>query len=233
MTAVSGRRQRRRRCASHAAVVSALALAVVAILTGSWRSRSLGFVGQAPTPRAASRAIALRAEKTVVKGKKKQKLSLKEALQRQKEKMKEQDEKKQDAKLAPEETFYEGPPSSTELFFPFLSCFLVIGIIPFIAAVNRQFRVKYKVTDRRVSVTSGWDGKDVTEFSYQEIFQMNYGLRYLGYCADMRIDLRDGAKVELFGFGNFYDNYEYIYQRLDKDSRKRSDIPPGRDQAKA
>jgi len=158
--------------------------------------------------------------------KKKQKLSLSEALQRQKDKKMEQDEKKEDAKLAPEETYWEGPPSSTEIIAPFLGCFLVLGIIPFISAANRQFRVKYKITDRRVSVTGGWDGKDVTEFSYQEIYEMKYGLRFLGYCADMRINLRDGAKVELFGLLNFEENYEYIYNRCDKDTRRRSDLPP-------
>lgn len=158
--------------------------------------------------------------------KKKQKLSLGEALKRQKEKRKEQDEKKEDAKLAPEQTYWEGPPSSTELIAPFLGCFLVLGIIPFISAANRQFRVKYTITDRRVSVQGGWDGKDITEFSYQEIYEMKYGLRFLGYCADMRINLRDGAKVELFGLLNFEDNYEYIYNRCDKAARRRSDLPP-------
>jgi len=158
--------------------------------------------------------------------KKKQKLSLSEALERQKAKKAEQDDKKEDAKLAPEQLFWEGPPSSTELFVPFLGCFLVLGIIPFITATNRQFRVNYKITDRRVSVSGGWDGKDVTEFSYQEIYEMKYGVRWLGYCADMRIDLRDGAKVEVFGLLNFEDNYEYIYSRCDKDARRRSDLPP-------
>ncbi|CAE7212579.1 unnamed protein product [Symbiodinium sp. CCMP2592] len=102
------------------------------------------------------------------------------------------------------------------MFAPFLSCFVVIGIIPFIAAVNRQFRVKYKVTNKRVSVTGGLDGKDITEFSYQEIYEMKYGLRFLGYCADVRINLRDGAKVELFGLLNFEEmreNYNYMLSK--------------------
>eukprot|EP00933_Yihiella_yeosuensis_P065852 TRINITY_DN69858_c0_g1_i1.p1 TRINITY_DN69858_c0_g1~~TRINITY_DN69858_c0_g1_i1.p1 ORF type:complete len:259 (-),score=46.77 TRINITY_DN69858_c0_g1_i1:73-777(-) len=162
------------------------------------------------------------------KKKEKQRLSLAEALDREKEaRMKAgKVDKREEAKLLKEETFWEGPPSSTEMFAPFLSCFLVIGIIPMISAINRQFRVKYKITSKRVSVTGGWDGTDVTEFSYQEIYEMKYGLRFLGYCGDIRINLRDGAKVEVFGLLNFEDNYNYILSRVDKDARRRSDLPP-------
>ncbi|CAK8990101.1 unnamed protein product [Durusdinium trenchii] len=110
--------------------------------------------------------------------------------------------------------------------FVILPMMLLPRIIPFIAAVNRQFRVKYKITNKRVSVTGGFDGKDITEFSYQEIYEMKYGQRWFGYCADMRINLRDGAKVELFGLLNFEENYNFMLSKCDKDARKRSDPPP-------
>mmetsp|Transcript_92331 Transcript_92331/g.245318 ORF Transcript_92331/g.245318 Transcript_92331/m.245318 type:complete len:216 (-) Transcript_92331:64-711(-) len=200
-------------------VLLTLLAALLAVLHASG---ALSFVGGLSRPRP-SPSTALNAAK---KPKRKQKLSLAEALDREKERKLEQDGKKDEAKLAPERTFWEGPPSSTEVLFPFLSCFLVLGIIPFIAAVNRQFRVKYKITDRRVSVSTGWDGKDVTEFSYQEIYEMKYGLRFNGYCGDMRINLRDGAKIELFGLLNFDDNYQFIYERAETDARRRSDLPP-------
>jgi hypothetical protein len=158
--------------------------------------------------------------------KKKMKLSLSEAMDRQAENAVEQGTRKEASKLSPERTFWEGPPSSTELFAPFLGCFLVLGVIPFIASANRQFKVKYKITDRRVSVAGGLDGTDVTEFSYQEIYEMKYGMRFFGYCADMRINLRDGAKVELFGLLNFYDNYKFMLSRCDKDCIRRSDPTP-------
>ena len=181
------------------------------------------FVGwQAPSR---SCNTAMEAEKAKKK-KTKQKMSLADALDRQKKEAEMDKSKKEEAKLEAEETFWEGPPSSTEMFAPFLSCFVVIGIIPFIAAVNRQFRVKYKITNQRVSVTGGLDGKDITEFSYQEIYEMKYGMRFFGYCADMRINLRDGAKVELFGLLNFEENYNFMLSKCDKDCRKRSDPPP-------
>ncbi|CAK0846322.1 unnamed protein product [Prorocentrum cordatum] len=211
------------------AVLAPAAVLAAALGLLAWLPGRLGFVGAtAPAlqpPRAGGAATALHAAKAAPP--KKTRLSLAEAIERQKENQAAKGDKKDDAKLSKEKTFWEGPPSSTEVFAPLLSCLVVIGIVPFIASVNRQFRVKYKITDRRVSVSGGWDGKDVTEFSYQEIYEMKYGMRWLGYCADMRINLRDGAKVELFGLLNFYQNYEYIYNRIDKEARKRSDKPPG------
>eukprot|EP00931_Biecheleriopsis_adriatica_P019646 TRINITY_DN1333_c0_g2_i1.p1 TRINITY_DN1333_c0_g2~~TRINITY_DN1333_c0_g2_i1.p1 ORF type:complete len:242 (+),score=51.17 TRINITY_DN1333_c0_g2_i1:45-728(+) len=214
-----------RRCKALPAKLVVLA-ALLALVSCQARSSSWGFVAGHGAPSRTSDALtALRAEKKKKK-KTKQKMSLAEALDRQKKEMAETKDKKEEAKLEAEEIFWEGPPSSTEMLAPFLSCLVVIGIIPFLASVNRQFRVKYKVTNKRISVSGGWDGKDVTEFSYQEIYEMKYGLRWFGYCADMRINLRDGAKVELFGFLNFEENYNYILSRIEKDARKRSDGPP-------
>jgi len=213
------------------ALASVLAVGALAAFSASF---AFLFAGQAPrgavVQSTTSGLTALEAVKAGKKKKQKQRLSLAEALEREKKEKealaKGEVEKRDVAKLSPEQTFWEGPPSSTECFIPFLSCFVVLGIVPFIAAVNRQFRVKYKITDRRISVTSGWDGKDVTEFSYAEIAEMKFGLRYFGYCADLRINLRDGAKVEVFGLLNFFDNYRYIYSRIEKDARKKSDKPP-------
>lgn len=214
-----------------------LAAAIVAFLNGG----VLNFVGQAITGRSAASDVAARLKSMqlmATKGtkqkapKKKKKISLKEALDRQKERMRkgETDEEKElmkeDSKLVPEETFFEGPPSATECLIPFFTCFLVVGIIPFISAVNRQFRVKYKITNRRISVTSGLQGNEVTEFSYQEIQRINWGSRYFGYCADVRIDLRDGAKVELFGLQNIKENYNYIMERVTPDCKYASSPMP-------
>lgn len=210
-----------RQCRLRRPVAAATLLATLVVLV----LKPQGFVrGHVLKTRAdAGISTAMRAAKDK---KKKQKLSLAEALDRAKKDKLVKKDKKEEAKLEAEETFWEGPPSSTEMLAPFLSCFLVLGIIPFIAAVNRQFKVKYKITNKRISVTGGLDGKDVTEFSYQEIYEIKYGMRWNGYCADMRVNLRDGAKVEMFGLLNFEENYNYIISRIDKDARKRSDGDP-------
>lgn len=66
---------------------------------------------------------------------------------------------KEKAILAPEEVFFEGPPSWTEMVIPGISILTVIGIVPFIATATRQAWVKYKITSRRISVTSGFNGQ--------------------------------------------------------------------------
>eukprot|EP00929_Paragymnodinium_shiwhaense_P085066 TRINITY_DN4552_c0_g1_i1.p1 TRINITY_DN4552_c0_g1~~TRINITY_DN4552_c0_g1_i1.p1 ORF type:complete len:229 (-),score=84.68 TRINITY_DN4552_c0_g1_i1:390-1076(-) len=207
-------------------------VAACSLAAAGCSSTVLSFVGRAT--QVGRSDLTLRAAEGFSGKKQKQRLSLTEALERQKKKAleeaeeeKEKDkEKREEAKLAPEQTFWEGPPSSTELLFPFLASFAVLGIIPFISSVNRQFRVKYKITDQRVSVSGGLDGTDITEFSYQEVYEMKYGLRFFGYCADMRINLRDGAKVEMYGLLNFYDNYNFMLARIDEDAKKRSDPSP-------
>ena len=57
--------------------------------------------------------------------------------------------------LEAETLFFEGPPSATELIVPGIAILTVIGIIPFAAALARQFWVKYKITSRRISVQRG------------------------------------------------------------------------------
>jgi hypothetical protein len=178
--------------------------------------------------------------KKAKKSKKKQKtrLDLKDALNRkdQKEELEEwtpvsgskktEAERREDAKLAPEMIFYEGAPSPTELVIPFFSCFFVLGIIPFVSALARQKNVKYKITTRRISVGGGWDGGEVTEFSYKEIRQMKYGMRFLGYCGDVNIILRDGARVEMFSLPKFKQNYDFILSNLSEEQRKNCDPSP-------
>merc|ERR1719158_1782717 len=114
--------------------------------------------------------------------------------------------KNTDGTLEKEVVFFKGPPSASECLVPFLTSFVLVGIIPLFAALNRQLRVRYLITDRRVKVTTdwawagriGWDGKDVIEFSYQEIAKMQVGVRDFGYSGDLVIYLRDGARVEMF-----------------------------------
>eukprot|EP00617_Octactis_speculum_P024827 CAMPEP_0185768032 /NCGR_PEP_ID=MMETSP1174-20130828/46771_1 /TAXON_ID=35687 /ORGANISM="Dictyocha speculum, Strain CCMP1381" /LENGTH=216 /DNA_ID=CAMNT_0028452499 /DNA_START=27 /DNA_END=677 /DNA_ORIENTATION=+ len=129
---------------------------------------------------------------------------------------------KQAAILAPETIEYEGPPSWTEVVVPAISILTVIGIIPFAAAVSRQAWVRYKITSRRISVTSGFNGADLTEVTYDEIFLIKYIFR-LGGCGDMVIELRDGAKLEMRSVPNFDELYRFILSKVDDETREASD----------
>mmetsp|Transcript_14575 Transcript_14575/g.19172 ORF Transcript_14575/g.19172 Transcript_14575/m.19172 type:complete len:229 (+) Transcript_14575:102-788(+) len=130
---------------------------------------------------------------------------------------------KASVKLEPEVTIFEGAPSPTEVILPAVSVLTVIGIIPFAAAVSRQLWVKYKITSRRISVTSGIGGKDLTEIIYPEIRDMKFIYRAFGAAGDVAITLNDGSKLEIRSLPNFEELYQYIYDKLSPEAQEDSD----------
>lgn len=97
--------------------------------------------------------------------------------------------------LVPEQTFWEGPPSITETFIPGLSLFTVVGVIPFTASLARQAWTRYKITNKRLEIASGFQGKDVVQVIWREIVDMKWLRRYGGAAGDLVLTLKDGAKV--------------------------------------
>ena len=124
-------------------------------------------------------------------------------------------------KLDPEEVFVEVAPSWTELIVPTLSILTVIGIIPFIGSVARQVWVRYKLTNRRISVTSGFQGKDTTEIIYRDIAEVKF-VRRLGGTGDMVLTLKDGAKLELRTVPELDKIYDYVMSQVDEEVRNAS-----------
>jgi len=100
-------------------------------------------------------------------------------------------------KLDPESIFFQGPPSISELVIPTLSILTVIGIFPFIATLVRQFWVRYTITNRRISVDSGFKGQDRVEIVYRDIKKISKISRFGGLTADVVIVLKDNARLEL------------------------------------
>lgn len=124
-------------------------------------------------------------------------------------------------KLEPETVFIETGPSNLELIVPTLSILTVIGIIPFVAAVSRAAWVRYKITSRRISVCSGFQGKDQTEIIYRDIEKVKY-IRRLGAAADCVITLKDGAKLELRAVPQFDKIFEYIMGQVSEEAKEAS-----------
>ena len=125
------------------------------------------------------------------------------------------EEKKAKFKLEAETIFFEGPPSATEIIFPAISILTVIGIVPFISAVSRQFWVKYKFTSRRISIQSGFGGNDQSEIIYPDIEEIRFVYRAFGSAGDMVLFLKDGAKVEMRHVPNFENVYRYTLEQCD------------------
>eukprot|EP00316_Scyphosphaera_apsteinii_P016676 CAMPEP_0119314550 /NCGR_PEP_ID=MMETSP1333-20130426/33091_1 /TAXON_ID=418940 /ORGANISM="Scyphosphaera apsteinii, Strain RCC1455" /LENGTH=196 /DNA_ID=CAMNT_0007319677 /DNA_START=159 /DNA_END=752 /DNA_ORIENTATION=+ len=116
--------------------------------------------------------------------------------------------------LVPEQTFWEGPPSITETVIPGLSLFTVIGAIPFSAAIARQAWTRYKITNKRLEVCSGFQGKDVVQVTWREVTDVKWLRRFGGTCGDVVISLRDGAKLEMRSLPEFDRNLKFIMDQL-------------------
>ena len=122
------------------------------------------------------------------------------------------------ATLAPEETFYEGPPAITETIAPTISILTVVGIVPAAAAWARQAWVRYRITNRRIRVTSGIQGKDMAEIVYPDVVELRTVKRLFGD-GDMVFFLRDGAKFEMRNVPNFEETIEFILGEVDGEVR--------------
>jgi hypothetical protein len=126
--------------------------------------------------------------------------------------------------LEPEEVLYEGPPSWSELLLPGLSILTVIGVIPFAAALTRQFWVRYRISSRSIYARAGFMGREETEIVYRDIEEVRYVRRLGGVSADFVIMLKGGAKLELRAVPNFEKTYDFIMRRVSDDARRKSNF---------
>jgi hypothetical protein len=116
-----------------------------------------------------------------------------------------------------EEVFYEGGPHIGDLILNGLLAFTLICIPLTVAAVVRALWLRFRITDRRISVVGGWMGRDQVDLIYSEISDIIAVPRGIGRWGDMVITLKDGSKVEMRAVPNFREVIDYIEsKRLDK-----------------
>ena len=137
----------------------------------------------------------------------------------------------QSLQLVPEQTFFEGPPSITETFIPGLSLFTVVGVIPFTASLARQAWTRYKITNKRLEVVSGFQGKDTVQVTWREVTDVKWLRRYGGSCGDLVLTLKDGAKIELRSVPEFDRNLKFLMDQLTEGTAQDCGYPdkPARD----
>jgi len=116
--------------------------------------------------------------------------------------------------LVPEQVFFEGPPSITETVIPGLSLFTVVGVIPFTASLARQAWTRYKITNKRLEIASGFQGKDVVQVTWREISDMKWLRRFGGAAGDLVLTLNDGAKVEIRSMPEFDRNLKFMFDQV-------------------
>ena len=113
-----------------------------------------------------------------------------------------------------EEVYYEGGPHVGDLIINVLIGLTLIGLPLAVGAIVRALWVRYRITNRRITVTGGWQGRDRTDIIYSEIIKIVKVPRGLGFWGDMVLTLRDGSRLELRAVPKFRETYEYISEKV-------------------
>ncbi|MGI0489103.1 PH domain-containing protein [Pantanalinema rosaneae CENA516] len=113
-----------------------------------------------------------------------------------------------------EEVYYEGGPHIGDLIINILLGFTVICLPLTIGAIVRALWLRYRITDRRISVTGGWMGRDRSDIIYSEVAKVVTVPRGIGSWGDMVITLKDGSRLELRAVPKFREVYSYINEKL-------------------
>jgi nitrogen fixation protein len=112
-----------------------------------------------------------------------------------------------------EDVYFEGGPHIGELIFGLLLGLTVICLPITAGAVVRALWVRYRISSRRVTITSGWMGRDRTDVVYSEVAKVVSVSRGIGLWGDMVLTLKDGSKLELKALPKFRDIAAYIEEK--------------------
>jgi hypothetical protein len=113
-----------------------------------------------------------------------------------------------------EEIYYEGGPHIGDLIVNILIGLTVVGLPLTIGAVVRALWLRYRITDRRISVTGGWMGRERTDIIYSEVVKIVKVPRGIGLWGDMVVTLRNGSRLEMRAVPRFREVYDYINERI-------------------
>jgi hypothetical protein len=119
-----------------------------------------------------------------------------------------------------EDVFYEGGPHIGDLIINILLGFTVICLPLTVGAVVRALWLRYRITNRRISVTGGWMGRDRSEVIYSEIAKVVTVPRGVGTYGDMVLTLKDGSRLELRAIPRFRQVYDFINEHLSEKAKK-------------
>lgn len=112
-----------------------------------------------------------------------------------------------------EEVFYEGGPHIGDLIINLLLAFTVIFLPLTVGAIVRAIWLRYRITNRRISVTGGWMGRDRTDIIYAEIVKVVKVPRGFGFWGDIVVTLKDKSRLEMRSLPRFREIYDYICQK--------------------
>jgi hypothetical protein len=113
-----------------------------------------------------------------------------------------------------EEIYYEGGPHIGDLILNLLIGLTVVGLPLTIGAIIRALWLRFRITDRRVTVIGGWMGNSRTDVIYSEIATIVKVPRGIGIWGDMAITLKNGSRLEMRAIPRFRQVYDYINERV-------------------
>jgi nitrogen fixation protein len=119
-----------------------------------------------------------------------------------------------------EEVIYEGGPHIGDLIINLLIGFSIIGLPLTVGAIVRALWLRFRITNRRISVTGGWMGQDRTDIIYSEIVKVVKVPRGFGLWGDVVVTLRNGSRLELRSLPKFREIEDYILEKIDNKNRR-------------
>jgi hypothetical protein len=118
-----------------------------------------------------------------------------------------------------EELYFEGGPHIGDLIFHVLLGFTIVGIPLSVGAIVRAIWLRFRITDRRISVIGGWRGQERTDVIYSEITKIATVPRGLGAWGDMVLTMTDGSRLELRSVPKFRELEAFINQQVEAKSK--------------
>ena len=115
-----------------------------------------------------------------------------------------------------EQVFYEGGPAKVDLIINLLAGITLVGLPFTLGALVRALWLRFQITNRRISVTGGWLGRNKTQVVYSEIKEIRSIPRGWGSWGDMVLVMKDGARLEMRSIPNFREIEKYINEKVGK-----------------
>ena len=123
-----------------------------------------------------------------------------------------------------EKTFFEGSPAREDLILNLIAGVTLIGLPFTVGALIRALWLRFKITNRRISVSGGWLGKDKSQITYSQIKEIRSIPRGLGSYGDMVVVLKDGAKLEMRSVPKFREVEAFIKAQINQTSSRNPSI---------
>jgi nitrogen fixation protein len=83
-----------------------------------------------------------------------------------------------------------------------------------IGAIVRAIWLRYRITNRRITVEGGWMGRERSDVVYREIESVATVPRGLGLWGDMVLTLTDGGRLEMRSVPKFRELEDYVNERI-------------------